>query len=123
MIESDIMRAIQIEASKLGCRLFRNNVGTGWVGKTTQVNKIIHTVLMPGDIVIKSPRPLIAGLCKGSSDLIGFSSDGEFLAVEVKTESGIVKEDQQIFIDTVNKNGGIAGVCRSVQDFRSLIKI
>jgi len=69
-----------------------------------------------------SYRHITAGLCKGSSDLIGIAPCGRFLAVEVKTPRGRVSAEQRTFIDAVNAAGGIAGVCRSVDEALELIQ-
>ena len=112
MKESDISRAIQIEATKQGYRLFRQNVGLAWVGEVIRRTKTQVTLI--------DPRPLRAGLCRGSSDLIGWvtvSIGGRDLAilcaVEVKTPRGKVSDVQQNFIDRVNAAGGIAIIARS----------
>jgi len=57
----------------------------------------------------------------GVSDILGIYK-GRLLAVEVKTSKGVVSRAQQIFIDRVIKEGGIAGVARSLQDLEKLIK-
>ena len=57
----------------------------------------------------------------GVSDLIG-CIDGKFIAIEVKTNVGRVTEMQRRFIDSVLKAGGVAGVCRSVEDVEELLK-
>ena len=81
--------------SSLGVRLFRNNVGLF----TTDTGSKIKT-----------------GLCNGSSDLVGFDSKGKFIAIEVKTKTGKLSEDQSRFIDVVNSVGGIAYVARSTDE-------
>lgn len=58
----------------------------------------------------------------GCSDIIGQMRDGSFLALEVKSQSGAITEDQQAFIDRVRKNGGCAGLVRSVDDAIATIK-
>ena len=96
------MRQIQVEASRHGVRLFRNNVGTL---KDALGNYVKY------------------GLCVGSSDLVGWAHrhvDGAavavFVAVEVKSEKGRITEEQLNFIEAVKKAGGLAGVARSVED-------
>jgi hypothetical protein len=115
MRESDIQNAILIALSEAGCTVWRQNVGTGWTGD-------VHR-LANGDILIKNPRPLRAGLCKGSSDIIGIAPDGRFLANEVKSKTGIATKEQKNFIDRVSERGGIAGIVRSPDDALKLIKI
>jgi hypothetical protein len=105
--ESEIMRQIQT-LSRGSVRLFRNNVGFD------AQNKVKY------------------GLMPGSSDLIGWteiqidSNDigkkvAIFTAIEVKSEFGRIRPDQQIFVDYVKQCGGIAGICRSIQEAKSLL--
>ena len=119
MKETNRLRSIMLGLSTPGVRLFRQNVGTGWTGDITR--------LKDGSILIKNPRPLQAGLCKGSSDLIGWRSItvtpemvgrkvALFLAVEVKTDRGRATPEQRNFIDRVRLDGGLAGVARTVED-------
>jgi VRR-NUC domain len=61
------------------------------------------------------------GLAVGSSDLIGIV-DGRFLALEVKTPTGIVSDEQEAFIKSVRKYGGIAAVVRSVAEALDVVK-
>lgn len=52
---------------------------------------------------------------KGISDIIGVLPDGRFLAIEVKTSTGRVSPEQKEFIETVQKNEGIAFVARNLE--------
>ena len=54
----------------------------------------------------------------GCSDIIGQLVTGEFLAIEVKTPSGRVRDDQAAFLDKVSTHGGLAFVVRSVSDLK-----
>jgi len=81
--------------------------------------------LRPGDVVIRGGRPLHAGLCVGSSDLIGYRSVGgvaQFVALEVKTERGRVSPEQQRFIEHIRQAGGCADVVRSVEAADSVLR-
>lgn len=105
-------------------RLFRNNVGQGWVGKSQR---------MPDrSVIIENARPLHAGLVKGSSDLIGWHSIivtpdlvgkrlAVFLALEAKTGRGELETEQINFIDAVNRAGGVAGEARSVEQVQRML--
>lgn len=95
MSEIKLMKEIQLQVSKLGHVCFRNNVGFA----TT-----------------KNGCNIRYGLCVGSSDLIGWTKDGRFLAIEVKTSKGIMRTEQIKFLDAVNKSGGIGIVARSTTD-------
>lgn len=81
----------------------------------------------PGDVVIRNAHPFHAGLAIGSSDLIGFRATtiteehlgrrlGVFTALEVKTPKGRATSEQQAFLATVSRFGGIAGIVRSTED-------
>jgi hypothetical protein len=74
-------------------------------------------------VLIHDARPLHAGLCEGSSDLIGWTpvtitpdmvgtTIAVFTAVEVKTGRVRVTEAQTRFLDAVTAAGGIARVAR-----------
>lgn len=114
MIEVDIMKLIQVHASKLAARLFRNNVAEAWVG-------VFVRRTPDGTVTLKNARPLHAGLCVGSADLIGWTKDGLFLAVEVKTETGQPTVEQINFITAVRAAGGRAGIARSIEDAEQII--
>ncbi len=100
MKESDIQRLIMLALSEAGCVIWRNNVG-----------------------VLKNSAgiPIKFGLCVGSSDLIGITPAGRFLAVEIKTPTGRVRPEQLKFIEAVRKHGGVAGIARSPEDALALL--
>jgi hypothetical protein len=100
LTEADIMRLCMIEATRLGARMFRNNVGTANTDK--------------GFIRF--------GLCIGSSDLIGIYK-GKFVAIEVKRPCKKPTPEQENFINMVRRMGGIAGICTCVEDVRNLLTL
>lgn len=118
MTEVDLMRLIMLELSKAGARVFRNNVAQAWVGTLSLRYQNPNGSIR---VELENARPLHAGLCTGSSDLIGFSKQGHFIAIEVKTKTGRVTSEQQNFINAVRASGGIAGVCRSVEEALRLL--
>ncbi|PGX99933.1 VRR-NUC domain-containing protein [Bacillus cereus] len=68
-------------------------------------------------------RTVSTGLPKGFSDLFGYrKSDGKMFFIEVKNENGRLRPDQKHFIETMHKNGAIAGVARSPEDAIKLIR-
>lgn len=87
--ETEIMRQIMISASKNRHRLWRNNVG------------LFYT---------SDGIPVRCGLCKSSADLIGITSTGRFLSVEVKTQFKNLTKEQSQWMEMVNNMGGI-GIC------------
>ena len=109
--ETAIQNEIRLGISAPNVRMFRNNVGAA---KTDD------------------GRFITFGLCKGSSDLIGFvekkitaemvgKSLAVFTAIEVKTAIGKASKEQLAFIDTVKSKGGLAGIARSVDDARKIL--
>lgn len=119
MNEANLMRSILLACSRGATRLWRNNVAQAWVGKLEQAPRAFVTTVYPGDVLIRNARPLHAGLCTGSSDLIGYTvrnGVAVFTAVEVKTATGRATPEQRQFLDVVGGAGGIAGVARSVDE-------
>lgn len=110
MNETTLMQKIRLRATKLGWRLFRNNVGVGWVGQ-------------PCVRCQATLRKIRFGLVPGSSDLIGWrmvtmmpemigKTFAVFTALEIKLPSGRVTEEQNAFLDAVTAAGGDARVVR-----------
>lgn len=93
--EANIQNEILIALSEAGCIVWRQNTGA-YKDKTGRVIRY--------------------GLCVGSSDIIGITPSGKFLAVEVKSAKGRTSKAQDNFLATVRRSGGRAGVARSVDD-------
>ena len=134
MTESRVLRQIlRNHGARPDLRLFRNNVGTGWAGDQVQRGaNSLPIRLGPDDVVIRNARPLHAGLCPGSSDLIGWrileitpelvgAQLAVFVAVEVKTGRQQPTKDQNQFLGAVDDAGGVAGVARSPMDIATLL--
>lgn len=132
MSERDVQNKILLTCGRGDARLFRNNVGVGWTGQTRRFTRAETVIVRPGDLLIQNPRPLHAGLCEGSSDLIGWRSVeitpdmvgqriAVFAGIEVKAERGRASEEQRRFIDAVAAAGGIAGVARSPDEAAELL--
>lgn len=115
MTEKNIQTRILLATGKHpNIRLFRNNTGQGWQGQTRREGNLL---------IVANPRPLQAGLHKGSSDLIGWKTVeitadmvgqhvAVFTAVEVKTGSGRTTAEQEQFLQAVRDAGGIGVVMR-----------
>ena len=110
--EKVILEEIMLSFSRLGARLFRNNVGM---------------------LEDKRGQKIRYGLCTGSSDLIGWKSMivtpemvGQkvaiFLAVEVKAGRTATTEAQIAFVEAVAGAGGIAMVVHDAETAESLLK-
>jgi hypothetical protein len=63
-----------------------------------------------------STRYIRANTQKGMSDIMGVLRDGRTLAIEVKSRTGRMRPGQEEFLQTIRQAGGVAGVCRSVDD-------
>ena len=107
-------------------RLWRNNTGMAWTGEATRIGP---------DVLLRNARPLRAGLCTGSLDLIGLraitiseymlgQTIGVFLAIDAKSpDRPRTTEEQERFIELVQRLGGLAGTARSVEEARLIAKI
>lgn len=111
MLETDILRRIQALLGRGAVRLFRNNCGA---------------------LFDRTGAMVRYGLGTGTSDLIGYKSItvtpemvgkkiAIFVAVEVKSERGRVRPEQEQFIHVVRQAGGIAGIARSETDAANLL--
>jgi hypothetical protein len=106
--EATIQKEIQLALSKAGCIMWRNESAGVWAGRI--LFKQASQVTLDNASFIKS------GLCVGSSDLIGLTPCGRFLAVEVKTPKGKPTDEQINFINAVNAKNGIGYIARSAEE-------
>lgn len=124
MSETDEMRRIMLDTAKAGSTLFRNNVALAWAGKLVSNRN--------GVVTLSNARPIHAGLCVGSSDLVGPTPVivtpeligrvlAVFTAIEVKSARGVVADQQQNFMDQMNRLGAIAGVARTPREAIELL--
>lgn len=131
--ETNIVRRILL-LGIAGIRLFRNNSGSAWIGASVVIKKSQSVWVNAGDVIVKQGRFFQAGLCTGSSDIIGFKSVevtpemvgsrvAVFTAIEAKTKSGRASKEQIAFIEMVNKNGGIAFIATDEVEAMDLIKL
>jgi hypothetical protein len=112
-LETKIQRNIMIAISQAGHTVWRNETGNFWTGRV--IHKEGNTT------TLANAQMIPCGLCKGSSDLIGITSQGIFFAIEVKTAKGRTSKEQDAFIKRIQEQGGIAGVARSPQDALDLL--
>lgn len=122
--ETAIQNAALLRMSASSATVFRQNTGMLWAGRVVAKDH--------GRIVLDDARPVRAGLCTGSSDIIGWlptvvtadmvgSTVAVFVAAEVKTATGKPTKEQSNFIAAVLRDGGIAGIVRSPEDAERLI--
>jgi hypothetical protein len=59
----------------------------------------------------------------GSSDILGISHDGRFLAIEIKKPKGKYKPTpaQLEFLEAIHKYGGLAGIATSIEDVDKIL--
>lgn len=107
------MREIMLAVSRAGARVIRVNAGKGWAGPSTRYPD--------GSVLIKPAQPF-HGVPDGVSDLIGWTADGHFLAIEVKTSKGRVTAEQTAWLAAVAGAGGRAGVARSIEDALAIVR-
>ena len=125
MRESVIQRAVMKAIGGLAnCRVFRNNIGAGFVGRVAGESA--------GAVTLVNYRRIHFGLFTGSSDLIGWKSVeitpdmvgkrvAVFLAIETKAPGGRLSQEQDIWIERVRFFGGIAGRARSETEATKII--
>lgn len=127
MSEKTLLSEIQLLFTKKGHRIFRQNTGTGWAGEFFKPPMETNVRITPRDVLVRNARPLRAGLCTGSSDLIGWQSItitedmigkkvAIFTAIEVKYGSTRTTEEQKRFIESVNNSGGVGKIVRSLDE-------
>ncbi len=56
----------------------------------------------------------------GVADILGVKSDGQFVAIEVKTKKGRLSENQKAYLQKVADNGGLSFVARSIEDVKEM---
>lgn len=129
MSEKTLISEIQLLYSQNGHRVFRQNTGQGWAGEFFKPPMATNIRISPADVLVRNARPLRAGLCTGSSDLIGWQSIvitedmigkrvAIFTAIEVKHGSTRTTEEQTRFIKSVNDAGGNGQIVRSLDEVK-----
>lgn len=131
--ETNLARKIMLALGKIPTiRVFRNNSGAAWIGKSKKFTTPATVNVKAGDVLIQNARFFTAGLCVGSSDLIGFKSVkitpemvgntvAIFSAAEIKTASGKASKEQIAFIEMVNRFGGIGFFARTEEEALNFI--
>lgn len=59
---------------------------------------------------------------KGTADIVGIGPCGRFFAIEVKTPTGVLSEEQTEFLTRMNRLGGYAIVARNMADVREMVR-
>lgn len=129
-IQNEIRNALTEE-----CHLFRANVGVGWqgVGRPFKTPHPITVNMNPGDVLLRQARPFDTGLPPGFADTFGWvpvvvspemvgQTVAVFIGLEIKSQTGAVRDNQIAFVEAVKRAGGRAGFARSVEDARDIIR-
>lgn len=122
-IQAEVFRAV---GALPNVRIFRNQVGVGWLGRVIEEDKRARTVLLG------NAYRVTMGLIPGSGDAIGWRSRvitpadvgktmGQFLSLEIKTPTGVVSDEQRTWAKNVNQWGGIAIIARSASEAKYLL--
>lgn len=137
MSESLLLRRIMLAACRLpgsAARLFRNNIAVGWVGKSRRLRPGETYRAQGGEVIITDPRPLHAGLIKGSGDAVGWTTVvvtpdmvGQRLAVFTSVETkvpvtGRMSPEQRTWHGQVTAAGGYSVIARSEADLDALAR-
>ena len=128
--ETPLMRELQIAASQMGARLFRQNTGMAWVGRVRRIARAMTIQVGAGDVVISAARPFHAGIT-GMSDLGGWvpvvvtpemvgSTVAVYAQVEVK-DGARATEEQLRWISAVAQAGGRAGIAHNISELRDIL--
>lgn len=112
MTEHEIQNDIRVALSKYGI-VFRMNAGDFWQGKLCWSHEFSSRVL--------TDPTRVEGLPAGFSDLL-FVGNGMIAFIEVKTPKGRVSSKQEAFLKRMREMGHRAGVARSVEDAKEIIK-
>lgn len=88
--------------------LSKNDLATAWQNDTGVARS------MTGDRVIKFGF-------KGSSDIIGITRTGKFLAVEIKTGKDDLRPEQKVFKKVIEENGGKYFMIRNEDEIENMI--
>ena len=69
----------------------------------------------------KANGSFIPAQMTGIADILGILPDGRFLAIEVKRKWNKTTPNQDLFLDNIKKNNGIALVAYSIDDISAII--
>lgn len=120
------LKLYMLEASRLGARLFRRNIGMGWIGKAYMAKGGERVTLNKGDVVISNARPFHNGEV-GQSDLWGWRTVtitpdmvgrriAQHIEIEDKGDGDKESAEQAAWGMTIERHGGVYGVAREPAD-------
>ena len=98
--ETILMRKIMVALSERGCFVLRTNAGVYFDNNGNRI-----TIGFPG-----------------LSDLIGCTRDGRFFALEIKMPGEKPRQNQLDYLESMRRNGAIAGWCDSVEGALKIVE-
>lgn len=107
-ITTNVIRQINLQ----GCEAWRNN--TGGIFDAAIALKKIWNVVQSGKVTTAEIKKALQSSYRktherlGVSDVIGFTKQGVFVAVEVKGKGDVISFEQNAFLKDVANKGGIA---------------
>lgn len=108
--ESQIMKEIEIAVSAHGHKIFRVNVGEGYLYRTQPTQATL-------DLENKRSRWFKSGPPQGYSDLSGVCCpSGKALFIECKTPTGKPTQQQCLFLLAMLAAGANAGIAHSAEE-------
>lgn len=128
---NELTKQILLMASKAGARLFRRNVGTGWVGRAKKFTKREQIWVGPGDVVIQQARPFHNGEA-GQFDTWGWKQVtitpdmvgtviAQHVEIEIKFGKDRMSEEQDKWGALCERQNVRAGVARTVEDAERIL--
>lgn len=129
--ETAVQNSGLIAASKQGAKLFRNQVGAGWVCPPNRTKK--YTKNGKRYVLLEDPRWMEYGFPTGSGDVQGLlpvviTADmvgrtfARYVNAEAKTEDGKPGKGQREWHDFIWANGGLSGFYRSDEDMLRILR-
>lgn len=109
MNEHELMNEIQLAVSAAGHKIFRVNVGEGWLYRQRPSTSTIN-------FENARARWFKSGVPAGYSDLSGCTNTGKALFIEVKTPTGKPTEQQCLFLLAMLAAGANAGIAHNKQE-------
>ena len=86
-----------------------------------EIGRLWFGAALPGVTETQARFLIRANTQRGMSDIMGALMDGRTLAIEVKSRTGRMRPGQEEFLASIRAAGGVAGVCRSVEDAVALL--
>jgi len=128
---NELTKQILLMASRIGARLYRRNVGMGWIGQSVVIKKREMVMLAPGDVLIRNARPFHNGEAGQfdtwgwkpvtiTADMVG-TTIAQHVEIEIKFGKDRMSSEQEKWGSFCAKNGVRAGVARTVEDAVGII--